>query len=364
MSDSFNPERPFENPPAPAPAAPAPTPASSSPPAPPAPVPTIPVPAAPAGTPGPRTWKVPLTVDGQAIEEEVSEEAFTNPDSEAAKKLRASLQKARDYDRPGGAMDQQATRKAEEMARQREERNLASLVAEGVLERLPDGSYGYTQDYIAFRQRQSAPAAPPAGVPAQADPRLARLEELRAKATEGDRDAYIEWADLNAELKAEAAAQKAVQAERAARQSERDQEARQRTAQDHERALDAAISGALDAHKSVWVEPLTGTTLPPEALKPLRDAAGYIGAGAYQASKGDINTALKAARDHIFTMSAMRAAEIQRIRAAMPKAPTPAPAAAPQFGGSTPPAASREIPFDPKKPFDGFDQWKAANGRS
>lgn len=154
-------------------------------------------------------WRVPYKV--------VDDEGEVDLKSLSPEERRAIVQKARDYDRPGGALDKNAQRKAQEIAAEQFEKL-------GFLERDPvTGQHRYTtryQNWLASQQQQAQTAEP------EADPREERLAELRRKVKEdGDGEAAVEYADLIAEVKAERKAAERFDALRKEREAERSERA-------------------------------------------------------------------------------------------------------------------------------------------
>lgn len=368
-----------------APAAPPADPAAAAPP--PAAAPQAPpAPDAPPAPATPRTWKIPLVVGGETREYEVSEEAFTNPESDAAKRLRASLQRDADYDRPGGAMDQQARRLAAEMAQEITRGNLAQMERDGIVERSPqDGKYYYTEQYKAFVAKRNAPPEPaaPAAPPAE-DPRVAQLADLdkqiesaEAAAESDDPDvdskkAYVALTRLNrqrAELAADIRADKYARTEaQRIREEQSSREAKtqeQRNIEQATRTLETTVNASLERHASALVDPITGKPLPKEVVEDLR-ATAYDKAVIAAQRAGNPEAGFAAAKSWLDGQLTRRATEIEQYRKAIPKIAPAAPAAAPTFGGGAPPPATRPVTFNKNDPFDdkSLAEHFAANGRA
>lgn len=153
-------------------------------------------------------WRVPYKV--------VDDEGEVDLKSLSPEERRAIVQKARDYDRPGGALDKSAERKAQSLMAEQFEKL-------GFLERDPiTGQSRYTDRYQSWLASQKqAPTQEPAK-----DERMERLAELRRKVTEdGDGAAAVEYADLVAEIKAEKTAAERFDALRKEREAERSERA-------------------------------------------------------------------------------------------------------------------------------------------
>jgi len=123
-----------------------------------------------------RKWKMKLKVAGVEEDVEIGEDALDGRDPAKQKWLIDQLQRSKDYDRPGGALDKLATRKAQaDSARW--------LVENGLAEQGADGRLTPTPAYAAWQAQQAAAAAaPPAPAkPAEPTVRQKRIDELQAK---------------------------------------------------------------------------------------------------------------------------------------------------------------------------------------
>jgi len=288
-------------------------------------------------TPEPTSrWKRKLVVNGQEEEFEISERAVTDPDSEEGKALTAQLQKARDYDRPGGALDKAATRRAYDM-------QMANMADLGMATRGPDGNWTPTakwHEWQAFQQgqQQSAPRAAAAAADAgPASPEDQSLEQLfDAAKTSGDADDWRRYTDAKAELSATRRVNEAIESQ--TRKRVADQQAASMG-----RQIADAIEGALTPFEADFRDPAVKETSE-HIRQRCKDAAldkiiatNDIAAGA---------AAARALANQEFRLLRERNAALSSTTRKPAAAPTFRSGTAPKSGAPKRPAVDLNNPFD------------------
>lgn len=339
---------------------PAPKPADVPPPAAPAAKPETPAPAAPSAAEK-KKWAVKGKVAGVEKTWEIDEEHFDEK-NEKSKWLRDQLQKADDYDRPGGALDHQAGKKAEALAQQM---HTAHMVKLGLWSVGADGKVVEDPRVKAYREWQekqaAAPAPSAAPAPAAETPRQARLAALRAAYNDPKvvvtADMMEEYQGLIADEKLDAR-EAAKEAARAKEQAAKDAETRRQGEQTAAQTREAEYVKAARTRIKTFVSSLAEKFKDP--------ISGEVDADALEAAEARMDRAAQETQDWAQAEAAARgfaekyAARLSGIAAKIPKqlhAPT-APPPAPVHRGGTAGGESGEGKgkgkngqFNPRKSF-------------
>lgn len=287
---------------------------------------------APPPTPEPEVHRLDLTVAGKTIPYEMPRAAWDALGEEQRTDLVARLQKSEDYGRPGGALDKSAERKARDM-----------LVEEGVLKHDPlTGTYQPTPEYIAWKNKESAPPTATPAPATQPPDTKSELDKLWNECVAGDDPAaYRQYYDRKAELEASAVEQRLLE-----QQQQRVAEANQRQEiQQIQAHLQARVEAELVSVKEQLADPQTHEIDPQLANLVRRTALAAI------TTDRNLESGLQVIRDFAAREATRNAAVRDFLAKANRPATPPKEAPPPAVMGGRPAAPKQEEEFDPNDPF-------------
>lgn len=313
-----------------------------------------------------RKFKLKGKVAGEDREWEIDEDDLDETkETEGRKKLVERFQKAEDYDRPGGALDQLAARRAAEKQAQ-------YMLERGIWVRGEDGKLyenPLVHEFDAWKKGQGAKpaapaqsaapaqAAPSAAAPAEQTPRQKRIAELEAK-YEKEGTSLAEQRELTRLWNAEE--NDAREAQREAAQREIVEKHKAQTTEEQRRAENARaaqeeIDKTVASVESLLRDPVTGKAEPEDI-----DVAKRLMTAVLLETR-DWDKARQAVRDH----AARHAARLKSYVDKLPKqatAPPPAPVA--PAGQPSDNGKPKDDGFDPTDPFKDGDLARFARTRA
>lgn len=305
-----------------------------------------------------KKWKLKGKVAGEEKEWEVDEDALENPESEAHKALVARFQKAEDYDRPGGAVDQRALREVQtKLAKE--------MIDKGVWVVDPVTN---TVDWspkikAAMASKDTPPAETPSATP-EPSPRQKRIGELETKMKADlkaeigiDPDEHIEYMKLVAQESAAGELDTRTAAERrAATEAEQRRRAETEATERQKRNDEAGqreLQNIVKSHEEKYRHPVTkaldqGAMQDVERI--IRDAVRTT-----YATTGDAlaawNAGKTAAADHATRHAATMRTALQQSPAKKPTGAAPPPIHRGATSPGTKPKPKDDDGYDPRKPF-------------
>lgn len=307
-----------------------------------------------------KKWKVPIKVAGEDLEEEFEEDDFDptkKPDR--FKWIQEQLQKAKDYDRPGGALDKLAQRRAQE-AHARRMVELGLWVYDEAKRQLVDSPL-----LIEFREfhdkkkqgGQPAGAAAPPPPPPELTPRQKRIAELQEKYD--NPEANITGAEIrefqqlvtDEQIDTRAAADRKEADERNTR--ERAEAARRKAIQDSDAEAMKAIDATVKIVEEQYRDPAT-KQIDEAATQEAKDLMEATLRKAQKEGK-DPATCWTIATEKVKQHAARYARGSQAVHAPQPPKPPSGPKAPPVprgqggAGGAAPQKGKTK--YDPSKPF-------------